>query len=201
MLLVSGPQAARVLPGGCTKGELTLLGQRQAIDTGAWLRERYVDQLSFLPPTATAGAVSGRHVGIAACSLLSYWRMHSAACLCMQKSWWSLHAGRTTNYRRTVATLGYLVAGLYESADAAIHVVTATELDEILFGNAKACEQLARLMTSQRRALKGGWLCDGAVAGSQPCPTRPALLLHVLQRHFVCLTVHLDNACEHGVYA
>ena len=62
ILLTVCPQAARVLPGGCTKGELTLLGQRQAIDTGAWLRQRYVDQLSFLPPTATAGAVSGQHM-------------------------------------------------------------------------------------------------------------------------------------------
>jgi hypothetical protein len=59
-----------VLPGGCTKGELTLLGQRQAIDTGAWLRQRYVDQLSFLPPTATAGAVSGQHTEPVTRSLL-----------------------------------------------------------------------------------------------------------------------------------
>ena len=89
---------------------------------------------------------------------LLQWRVRSAACFCTHSSLCPLHAGRTTNYRRTVNTLGYLVAGLYESADAAIPVVTATELDEILFGNAKACEQLARLMSSQRRALKGGWL-------------------------------------------
>ena len=87
--------------------------------------------------------------------------MHSAARFSMQRSSCPLHAGRTTNYRRTVNTLGYLVAGLYESADAAIPVVTATELDEILFGNAKACEQLARMMSSQRRALKGVWLRTG----------------------------------------
>lgn len=48
-----------MLPGGCTKGELTLLGQQQALDVGAWLRRRYVEQLGFLPPTAAAGAVSG----------------------------------------------------------------------------------------------------------------------------------------------
>lgn len=69
VLLIAGLQAARVLPGGCTKGELTLLGQRQAIDTGAWLRQRYVDQLSFLPPTASAGAVSGQHAGPVACGV------------------------------------------------------------------------------------------------------------------------------------
>jgi hypothetical protein len=43
-------QAATVFPGGCTKGELTLLGQRQARDLGAWLRDRYVNQAQFLPP-------------------------------------------------------------------------------------------------------------------------------------------------------
>ena len=39
-----------MLPGGCTKGELTRPGQQQAYDLGAWLRQRYVDQLGFLPP-------------------------------------------------------------------------------------------------------------------------------------------------------
>lgn len=49
-----------MLPGGCTKGELTLVGQQQALDLGAWLRRRYVQQLCFLPPRSAAGAVSGR---------------------------------------------------------------------------------------------------------------------------------------------
>ena len=35
----------------------------------------------------------------------------------------------------------------------AIPVVTASELEEILFGNAKSCEQLATLMKAQRREL------------------------------------------------
>ena len=30
-------------------GELTLIGQQQARDLGGWLRQRYVDQLGFLP--------------------------------------------------------------------------------------------------------------------------------------------------------
>jgi len=38
-----------VLPGGCTRGELTLSGQRQARELGAWLRQRYVDSTGFLP--------------------------------------------------------------------------------------------------------------------------------------------------------
>ncbi|KAL6770484.1 hypothetical protein ACKKBF_B31420 [Auxenochlorella protothecoides x Auxenochlorella symbiontica] len=36
-------------PGGCSKGELTRLGQRQALAFGRWLRRRYVDTLGFLP--------------------------------------------------------------------------------------------------------------------------------------------------------
>ncbi len=38
-----------MLPGGCTRGELTLSGQRQARELGAWLRQRYVDSTGFLP--------------------------------------------------------------------------------------------------------------------------------------------------------
>ena len=38
-----------ILPGGCHKGELTKLGQQQAREVGEWLRQRYVDQLGFLP--------------------------------------------------------------------------------------------------------------------------------------------------------
>lgn len=52
-------QAAKVLPGGCTKGELTLQGQQQALDLGAWLRRRYIEQLGLLPSAAPSGAVAG----------------------------------------------------------------------------------------------------------------------------------------------
>ena len=53
--------AAKVLPGGCTKGELTLQGQQQALDLGAWLRRRYIDELGLLPSAAPPGAVAGGH--------------------------------------------------------------------------------------------------------------------------------------------
>ena len=39
-------------------GELTLIGQQQARDLGAWLRQRYVDQLSFLPPDMQVGKLT-----------------------------------------------------------------------------------------------------------------------------------------------
>jgi hypothetical protein len=42
-------QVATKLPGGCSKGELTREGQRQARVFGRWLRERYVSVLNFLP--------------------------------------------------------------------------------------------------------------------------------------------------------
>lgn len=38
-----------ILPGGCHKGELTKVGQQQAREVGEWLRQRYVDDLGFLP--------------------------------------------------------------------------------------------------------------------------------------------------------
>ena len=36
------------LPGGCHKGELTLVGQRQAHALGVWLRQRYLDCFGLL---------------------------------------------------------------------------------------------------------------------------------------------------------
>ncbi|KAG7667940.1 hypothetical protein Ndes2526B_g01646 [Nannochloris sp. 'desiccata'] len=42
-------QVATKLPGGCSKGELTREGQRQARVFGRWLRQRYVSSLNFLP--------------------------------------------------------------------------------------------------------------------------------------------------------
>lgn len=43
-------QAQSVLPGGCTKGELTRPGQLQSRDLGQWLRQRYVQKMAFLSP-------------------------------------------------------------------------------------------------------------------------------------------------------
>ena len=43
-------QARSVLPGGCTKGELTVPGQLQSRDLGKWLRQRYVKELAYLSP-------------------------------------------------------------------------------------------------------------------------------------------------------
>ena len=43
-------QARSVLPGGCTKGELTRPGQLQSRELGQWLRQRYVQKLQFLSP-------------------------------------------------------------------------------------------------------------------------------------------------------
>lgn len=46
------------LPGGCHKGELTKLGQEQARDVGDWLRQRYVQDLSFLPAQYEVGCIA-----------------------------------------------------------------------------------------------------------------------------------------------
>lgn len=52
-------QADTVLPGGCSKGELTLQGQQQALSLGVWLRNRYVKDLGFLSSDPPKGAVAG----------------------------------------------------------------------------------------------------------------------------------------------
>ena len=38
-----------ILPGGCSKGELTWHGQAQSRNLGTWLRDRYVEDFGFLP--------------------------------------------------------------------------------------------------------------------------------------------------------
>ena len=43
-------QAKSVLPGGCTKGELTQPGQLQSRELGQQLRQRYIQELQFLSP-------------------------------------------------------------------------------------------------------------------------------------------------------
>ncbi len=47
-------------PGGCSKGELTTIGQRQALDFGQWLRWRYIKEAGFLPAAPEVGWVGGR---------------------------------------------------------------------------------------------------------------------------------------------
>lgn len=42
-------QMATVYAGGCRKGELTLVGQGQALELGRWLRARYVHKYGLLP--------------------------------------------------------------------------------------------------------------------------------------------------------
>ena len=44
-------QMETILPGGCSKGELTWHGQAQSRNLGKWLRDRYVEDLSLIPST------------------------------------------------------------------------------------------------------------------------------------------------------
>lgn len=46
--------------GGCSKGELTLIGQQQALDFGRWLRWRYNMVHSLLPDEHQVGVVNAR---------------------------------------------------------------------------------------------------------------------------------------------
>ena len=68
------------LPGGCHKGELTKLGQQQARDVGEWLRQRYVQDLSFLPAQYEVGYTNCPTICITL--LLS---VHQATCVTFSK--------------------------------------------------------------------------------------------------------------------
>lgn len=53
---------------------------------------------------------------------------------------------RTTNYSRTISTLQGVLTGLYPELKEPVPVLTTEEMDEILFGNAEACERLTALI-------------------------------------------------------
>ena len=42
-------QMDTILPGGCSKGELTRHGQMQSRNLGKWMRDRYISDLGFIP--------------------------------------------------------------------------------------------------------------------------------------------------------
>lgn len=62
---------------------------------------------------------------------------------------------RSTNYRRTIATLQGLLTGLWPNTSSAVPLRVAENVDEILFGRTDSCERLRDLMKQQHRALKG----------------------------------------------
>ena len=102
--------------GGCSKGELTLLGQEQAMDFGRWLRRRYsgTPLLPLSPsPHPEAPPQHGGGGGGAA----------------------ALVSARTTNYSRTIASLRGVLTGLFPGAvqqQRPIIVHTSDEIDEFL---------------------------------------------------------------------
>ncbi|KAG2424099.1 hypothetical protein HXX76_014774 [Chlamydomonas incerta] len=89
-------------PGGCRKGELTRVGQAQARDLGAWLRQRYV-----LGGAGAGGEESGEELGGAGGG-----GARGQGFLPPQHQE-GLVAARTTNISRTIATLRGVLTGLY----------------------------------------------------------------------------------------
>lgn len=58
-------QMGTALPGGCHKGELTILGKMQAFELGKDLRQRYCDELGFLPAEYSQGDISAHTTNMA----------------------------------------------------------------------------------------------------------------------------------------
>jgi len=119
-------QRATILKGGCHKGELTLLGKDQALGLGRWLRERYAHggPGAFLPPAYAPGCC----------------------------------ASRTTSYARTRGTLRGVLAGLWpelaREGAPSVPAHTASDLDEILFADSRACPHLAALLEASADLLE-----------------------------------------------
>jgi hypothetical protein len=66
--------------------------------------------------------------------------------------------GRSTNYRRTIATLRGVVTGLYPEAAQPIPAVVAEDVDEVLFGNVEACKRLGGMLKVMQNNLRGASL-------------------------------------------
>ena len=62
---------------------------------------------------------------------------------------------RSTNYRRTIATLQGLLTGLWPGTQAAVPMRVAQDVDEVMFGRTDSCERLRDLMKQQTKALRG----------------------------------------------
>ena len=62
---------------------------------------------------------------------------------------------RSTNYRRTIATVQGVLTGLWPDTSSAVPVRVAEDVDELLFGRTDSCERLRDLMKQQAKALKG----------------------------------------------
>lgn len=63
--------------------------------------------------------------------------------------------GRSTNYRRTIATLRGVLTGLYPNASEAVPVTVAEDTDEVLFGNSEACRRLGSMLKVMQNRLRG----------------------------------------------
>ena len=62
---------------------------------------------------------------------------------------------RSTNYRRTIATVQGVLTGLWPDTSSAVPVRVAEDVDEVLFGRSDSCERLRDLVKQQTKALKG----------------------------------------------
>jgi hypothetical protein len=130
---------AAKLPGGCHKGQLTRVGQQQALGLGKWLRARYVEQLGFVPREHEVRASGPAGAQLRAQRRLPAWhvplprrqrappqfRLRTLAqpgCL----------SARTTNFQRTIACVRGVLTGLYPNSKRAIPVTTTLVKEEVL---------------------------------------------------------------------
>ena len=67
---------------------------------------------------------------------------------------------RSTNYRRTIATLQGLLTGLWPHTKAAVPLRVSGDADEVMFGRTDSCERLRDLVKQQAQALKGEQHCS-----------------------------------------
>ena len=139
-------QIAERYAGGCHKGQLTLIGQQQALDFGRWLRWRYAMLHPLLPldgfdPAAVAARTTNYQRTIATLQVRAG-RSEGCCCCCGAAAGAALSVGRWKPPPAGAAawlSLPCLLAppqgvlsGLFPGAKQPIRVATTEEIDEIL---------------------------------------------------------------------
>lgn len=163
-------QLATVYEGGCHKGELTLVGQGQALGLGRWLRARYVEKYGLLPPRLQDGVLAARTTNYSRtvatlAGVLTGLYPHDAAARAgarEEAEAAAAAAGRGEGRAQeglppaaAAAAAAYAYASL-----AAMAVTTSQDLDEILFADTKACPHLGSFLRLARDASREAVVSD-----------------------------------------
>ncbi|GIL63318.1 hypothetical protein Vafri_17410 [Volvox africanus] len=178
-------QRAVVLEGGCRKGELTLLGQSQALDMGRWLRSNYVETAGFLPPTYQDGVVKARTTNISRTIATlrgvltglypdlpkQQHAEHQQQLQQRQQEGYAPQPGSQLPLQQQLQLQPQPQDRRQPSlhSPGVPHVTTSADLDEILYADTRACPHLGSFQAVSRELARGKSRGGRAEGGREGC--------------------------------